>query len=52
MGKKTGKRDSEKCENNINQNPVRAGPSQVRLHLLKLVKLMFVPKLHHLSVLR
>jgi hypothetical protein len=25
----TSKHDCEKCENNINQKPVRAGPSQV-----------------------
>jgi hypothetical protein len=45
-------RGSEKCENNINQNPVRAGARQVRLHLLELIKLISVSKLHHLSVLR
>jgi hypothetical protein len=26
----TRKRDGEKCENNIKQNQIRAGPSQVR----------------------
>jgi hypothetical protein len=48
----TRKRDSKECGHNINQKAVRAEPSQVRLHLLQLFKLIFVSKIHHVSVLR